>query len=354
MIIPPLRLDFRVLAQEVEAQCLHALQFVHHCFVRRRRVQSLHPVALIQQTVEQNRLTVQAEARNAVRIRLTRPLPHGKVAFHLVLRQRNFHIVEERIVWRPAVQRLFRQLQGNTRLMMNRRVPRQGDFPAVCGHAKGHKAVGTDRDGKTNRARRHVRRNRQLLHIAVRHAFQPDGLPNAALRGIEHAAGGQFLLAARLNAAVGRILHGDMQRIFAVPQIVGDIQRKRPVAAAVPPDLPMIDENHAVIVHRAEMQQHAPAIPIRRRKHAPIVQPLIRLKRPPNARSCRLRRIRHEDFAVPRMGQGFIRRNGVRPRTIEIQKAVSAQRRTRIFRERNHERLPFRLFMTIVAHPPEK
>ncbi len=122
----------------------------------------------------------------------------------------------------------------------------------------------------------------------------------------------------------------------------------------MPPDLPMIDENHAVIVHRAEMQQHAPAIPIRRRKHALIVQPLIRLKRPPNARSCRLRRIRHEDFAVPRMGQGFIRRNGVRPRTIEIQEAVSAQRRTRIFRERNHERLPFRLFMTIVAHPPEK
>ena len=145
-----------------------------------------------------------------------------------------------------------------------------------------------------------------------------------------------------------------MQRIFAVLQIVGDIQRKRPVAAAVPPDLPMIDENHAVIVHRAEMQQHAPASPIRRRKQALIVQPLIRLKRPPNARSCRLRRIRHKNFSVPRIGQGFIRRNGVRPRTVEVQEAVSAQRRTRIFRERNHERLPFRLFMTIVAHPPEK
>ena len=203
-------------------------------------------------------------------------------------------------------------------------------------------------------ARRDVRRYRHLLHIAIRHALHPDGLPDAALRGIEHAAGGQLLLAARLNAAVGRILHGDMQRIFARLQIVGDVQRKRPVAAAVPPDLPMIDENHAVVVHRAEMQQHAPTAPLRRRKWTLIVQPLIRLKRPPNARSCRLRRIRHEDFAVPRSGQGFILRDGVRPQAVEVLEAVAAQCRTRIFRERNHERLPFRLSASIVAHPPEK
>ena len=53
MVIPPLRLDLRVFAQQVEAQFLDGLQFVHHRRVGRRGIQALRPVALVEQTVQQ-------------------------------------------------------------------------------------------------------------------------------------------------------------------------------------------------------------------------------------------------------------------------------------------------------------
>ena len=82
VVVPALRLDLCVLAQQVVAQRLYLAQFPLHRRIRGRSVQPFRPVALIQQTVEQNGLVVQAKAQHALCVRCAAPLAQGKVAVH--------------------------------------------------------------------------------------------------------------------------------------------------------------------------------------------------------------------------------------------------------------------------------
>ena len=182
-----------------------------------------------------------------------------------------------------------------------------------------------------------VRGNGQGLDIVFRHTFQPDRLPDAALGRVEHAARLQGLLAPRLCAGVGGVLHRHPQAVAAgAVELLRDIQRKRPVAAPVSAHQMAIDLHRAGIVHRAEVQQHPAALPGRRSKPAVIVQPLAGLQSAPHPGSFCFRRVGHQNVAVPRSGAVRRGRDGILPQAVEVFVAVPAHGRAGVFGQRVH------------------
>ena len=80
MVVPALRLDFGVLAQQVEAQLPHGVQFVLYGGVGGRGVKAVGPIALVQQAVEQDGPAVQEKPPDALCILFTLPLAEGEIA----------------------------------------------------------------------------------------------------------------------------------------------------------------------------------------------------------------------------------------------------------------------------------
>ena len=285
VVIPALRLDLGVLAQQVEAQRFHLAELPLHGCVRGRGIQALRPVALIQQAVEQDGLVVQAEAQHPVGVRCTAPLAQGKVTVHRVelgflpLVGAHRQVVKEGRVRAPWEEMLFRDVQGHFAVLVGLvAAPVLGD-----GHAPGpHHGPQVDRTAGLCRVHPHrhragvvVRGDGQGLDVVVRHPLQPDGLPDAALGRVEHPAGPEGLLASRLRTGAGGVLHRHPEGVMALrAEQVGNVQRKGPVAAPVSPGQTAIHLHRAGVVHCPEVEQDAPALARWGREGAVVVEPL--------------------------------------------------------------------------------
>ena len=344
MVVPALGFDLRVLAQEVEAQLLHGLQFVDHRRVGGRSVEAFRPVALVQQAVQQNRLPVQAEAQDALLVRLTAPFPQREIAVHRVealfaaLRRAHGQVVEEGAGRAPREEVLLRDGQGHLAVLAGLvAAPVLGDGHAARPHhgpevrrAAGLGRVGLDRYG----AGIVVRGDGQGLDVVVRHPLQPDGLPDAALGRVEHPAGLERLLAPRLVPGTGGVLHSHPQAVVVGVQRVGDVERKGPVAAPVAAHQMPVDLHRAGVIHGPEVEQHPAALPCGRGKAAVVVEPLAGPERPPHTGGFCLRGVGYQDVAVP-LGRELGRFcDGVLPHTVQALEAVPPQRGAGVFRQR--------------------
>ena len=304
VVVPALRLDLCVLAQQVVAQRLYLAQLPFHRRIRGRGVQSLRPVALIQQAVEQDGLVVQAEAQHAPCVRCAAPLAQGKVAVHgvellfLSLRSAHGQVVQKGRVRAPREEMLLRNMQRHLTVLVGLiTAPVLGNGHAPGAHhrpqvrrAAGCRGMGFHGHG----AGIIVRRNGERLDVIFRHALQPDRLPDAALRRVEHPAGLQSLLAPRLCAVAGGVLHRHPQAVAAgAVELRGDIQRKGPVAAPVAAHQMAVHLHGTGVVHRTKVQQHPSARPGGRRKISVVVQPLPGLQCAPNPGGAALRRVGH-------------------------------------------------------------
>ena len=304
VVVPALRLYLCVLAQQVIPQRLYLAQLPFHRRIRGRGVQSLRPVALIQQAVEQDRLVVQAEAQHAPCVRCAAPLAQGKVAVHGVelllpsLRGAHGQVIQKRGIRAPRKEMFLRDVQRHLAVPVR--------FVAAPVLGNGHAPGAHHRPQVRRTAGRRgmhfhghgagiiVRRNGERLDVIFRHALQPDRLPDAALRRVEHPTGLQSLLAPRLCAAAGGVLHRHPQAVAACAvELRGNIQRKGPVAAPVTAHQMAVHLHSAGIVHCAEMQQHPAARPGGRRKISVVVQPLPGLQCAPHPRGAALRRVGH-------------------------------------------------------------
>ena len=342
VVIPPLRLDLRVFAQQIEAQFLDGLQFMHHRRVGRRGIQALRPVALVEQTVQQEGPVVQAEAQHTLCIGRTAPLPQGEIAVHRVealflpLGRTDGQVVEEGAVRAPWEEMLLWDVQRHRAIPVGLVAA-----PVLCdGHAAGphhrpevHRPAGLCRAGPDGHGPGVVvRGDGQRLDVVVRHPLQPDGLPDAALGRVEHPAGFQRLFAPGLHPGPGGVLHSHPQAVVVGVQGLGDVERKGPVAAPVAAHQMPVDLHGAGVVHGTEVEQHPAPETGRRGKAA--VEPLAGLKGPPHAGSPRLRGIGHEDVALPLPGQLRRLRDGELPQTVQGFEAVPPQGRARVFRQR--------------------
>ena len=102
----------------------------------------------------------------------------------------------------------------------------------------------------------------RLNHMIARHSFQPDVLPDAALRGIPDVSAIDALLAAQLTAELAWIGNAyeqleRLQCIVRIRQTVGDVERKRCVSARVGAEQPPVAPDGAHRIDRLEMQQYA-------------------------------------------------------------------------------------------------
>ena len=223
---------------------------------------------------------------------------HGVELFFLSLRGAHGQVVQKGRVRAPWEEMLLRNMQRHFTVLAGliaAPVLGNGHTPGAHYSPQVRRAAGCRGMGfHGHRAGIIVRRNGERLDVIFRHALQPDGLPDAALRGVEHPAGLQSLLTPRLCTVAGGVLHRHPQAVAAgAVELRGDIQRKGPVAAPVAAHQMAVHLHGAGAVHRTEVQQHPSARPGGRRKVPVVVQPLSGLQRAPHPGGAALRGVRH-------------------------------------------------------------
>ena len=130
--------------------------------------------------------------------------------------------------------------------------------------------------------------------------FQPHRLPDAAGWRVPDAARFADLLASRLRAGVGRVpdRNHDFLRVGRL-QHSGNVEAESVVSAAMAADLPAIDENRGLLIHRAKAQNHTFLGPaLGHRESAPVPEAILVADRLHHTRESRLNRKRHEDFLI--------------------------------------------------------
>ena len=329
VIVPAQRLDFYVLAQHVEAAALHRFDVMYHRLVRGRREKPVRVIALIEQTVVEEGDVVQAEHLMAVVLDI-RELAHGKIALHMVLAAGDVQRVEIRIVRRPGVE------TGERNDAHAALCPAPGDKRAVlAAHVAcdGGTALAGGLQLNTHARVVKLRRDAQGHDMYLRHALEPDRLPDAALRGVPHAAALVALLAVGKGGVVGVVAHRHTKDVLPLAQQARDIRGKRPVPAGVLHGGNAVHEHLRDLIHRAEVQQHAVLPETVRQREAPaIMEKFVLCRTARGTGERRFRRKRHDDLAVPYLRLVAGRRNGVIPDAVEIVKALPPQLRAGIFR----------------------
>ena len=171
------------------------------------------------------------------------------------------------------------------------------------------------------------------MDIVLRHALEPDRLPDAALRRVPDAVRVQRLLAARELGLIRCVAHAHEDRVF-LGQHLGDVHRERQVAARVRGQLHAVAPHGRGLVDRAEVQQHAADVePVRQRDRADVPQVFFRLQDVSHTGQLALGREGHEDRAVGLRRLLRARRDRVAPRAVEIQVAVAHHLRPGILRQ---------------------
>ena len=337
VVIPALGFDLGMLAQQIEAQLFDPLQLLLYRCIGRGRVQTFRPVSLVQQTVQQQGLTIQAEAQHPLAVRRTAPFAQRKVAVDLVAARNSYaQVIEERMVRTPGEEVLLRDIQHQFPLLVGLvAAPVLGNADAAGPHSSPEVYRAAGLAGvypHPDLALVKVRLHSQGADVVVRDPLQPDGLPDAALCRVEHSAWVQGLLASGAGAAVGGVLHGDPKLVIpGGTEQVGDIQCKRPVAALVFPGLLTVHPYRAAVVHCTKVQKHPSALTGWGRKTAAVVQPLAGFQGAVDPGGTALRRVGNEDLSVPLRRQLCCRSNCVLPAAVQIFKAVPPQGWTGVF-----------------------
>ena len=180
-----------------------------------------------------------------------------------------------------------------------------------------------------------VRRDAKGAHIALRHAFDPYALPDAALRRVPDAAALRLLLAAGVEALIGVVRHTYDDGKLPFAEGFGDLRVKGQIAADVRDDVDAVHPDVRGLIHGAEVQDHTPAgKALGQRERAAIPEVLSALKRLLHAGERRFRRKGHGDITVECFRDGPVRRDGVFPQAVEAHPAFADELRARVFRQR--------------------
>ncbi len=111
--------------------------------------------------------------------------------------------------------------------------------------------------------------------------FQPDGLPDARDRRVPDEIGLEHLLAALDGLCVAGVVDGHDQLILTLPERLADVKGEGIIAPLMRANRGTVDENPAGPIHRAKVQQDAPAPPVGiKGEGSAVPQPLIRLELP--------------------------------------------------------------------------
>ena len=328
-VVPARRLHLHVLARQVEAHRLRRLDVVAQRLVRRRRVEPVRPPALVQRPVLEQRAVVQEQPVDAGLVFPHLDLAQPRVALHHVVAEPHLEVIEVRRVGRPRLRRgqLQQQLATRRPRRLRHRLP-------TVEHA--HRCLARALHRHAERGGVEVGHDHEARDVGRGHLLEPRRLPDAADRGVHDAARLQHLLAARLRAAVGCVVHahGDLLRAGR-PQRVGDVERERVIAAAVLADRLAVHPHSRLPVDRAEVQQHAVAGARGDLERAAVPQVLVGRQRLRDAAQRRLEREGDEDLALELRGPRCVARDdGVVPQAVQRLPVRALQLRPRVLRQR--------------------
>ncbi len=295
----PRILQLLVLPGPVEPHVHCHFDVVLHRRVRRRRDRRLHPIPLIEHHLQIRRPPVQMKPPvldqnrpvaviRAHPVQHLRPLPQFELdVVQVPLPDPPLHrIVHEQPQVPPLAHQRHRPRRHHPVPILDRRRQRQSRRRPRHLHVERHVPV-------------HHRRRPQLVQIRRPRRLHPDRLPDPRRPRIENppALRLPILLPARDVAVLRRILrpHHDHLRP-ARRQEIGHVDLERHVPALVLARQPPVHPDHRPVVHRAEVQQHPPPRPARRRRHRPPVPHPRVERRVPDPRQLRLERVRDGDL----------------------------------------------------------
>ena len=319
-----------MLPDHVEAQFLQLDDVVLQSFLSGRGQQALRPVALVQNAVEEHRLVVHEETQDALAVAIHAELAHAEVGVHSVSAVGGLQIVQVGGIGSPGLA----LAQGDDLILVDSHFCFSHHAAFVQdADLGGAGAVGEDMDADSLLVEQG--RDLDLLDVVSGNAFQPDGLPDAALGGVEQgtplAGAVQLLLAAGMGLLFGGILNGQGQNVFAVIQICGDVEGEGIVAALVAADFCAVDENGTFLIDSAKVQDDAILLEtFGQGKDLAVVQVVRRLNDLLNTGQQGFGRVGNQNGAVVTVSGGSLV-DAVFPVAVQIQETVTNHAGTGIF-----------------------
>ena len=155
------------------------------------------------------------------------------------------------------------------------------------------------------------------LDVIVRYPFAPDGLPDAALRGVPDAAAMTALLAARELGGFQIVprLHDEL--VIARAQEGCEICGKGRVATYMLQDILTVAEDFCPLVARADVQKKPHTCrDCRDCQHSAVPEHFSGMQCPVDPRELRFRRKRNENFVVPGVRSHVRFRDGIVPEAV--------------------------------------
>ena len=246
VVVKLLRLDLDVLAQGVEAQGLHGQDVLLVGLRHGGGVEPVAPVALIQYAVEEIRLSVEAEARDAVEA-LDGERAQRKIGVHPVLAALQRELVQPRGLRAPEL--CVGHRDADAAVNEREALPLQQDAALVDALGLDLRPVGTGAD-------------LQSADMALRHRLQPHRLPDARAGRIPHAAALPALLPPGI-AGIQIVDRRDAQLVLPLAQGLGHIDAEGQIGVVMSAELPAVERDDGETADRAEVQQHPPPAPAR-------------------------------------------------------------------------------------------
>ena len=186
------------------------------------------------------------------------------------------------------------------------------------------------------------RRDHDAFQIRLRHPFHPDTLPDAALRGVKHAARRKALLSAALPVCVRLIAYFDGKFVLSCFEIRRKIHRKREIPSEMASCTLSVAVNHRILIHRAELQQQTFSVRnFGKLNRTEVPQIFFWKQLPLHTGRIALWGKRDENFSVPLFWHFLRFRERILPPSVQILPVFPAHLRTRVFRKRE---LFFRIF----------
>ena len=335
VVVPAGRFDLHMLADHVVAQLLGLHDVIAQRLVRGGSVEPVGPPSLVEGSELEEGPVVEHQPRDVVAVAARRELAHGRVARHAVhdaavVAQRNLQVVEEGALGTPELRFGNGKFHGGA----GQRLGRGDGLAAVIEHDLDAVARGRFREGHLDCEALVVEVGRGLHaeDVALRHGFEPDGLPDAAHGRVPDAARIVRLLAARLESLFGGVPDTDAERVAALSERRGDVEVEGGVAAGVGADGRAVHPDIGLPVRGADVEQDAAAAPRGRNREAALVpEAAVGAGAFADAREGRLRGKGHEDLAVEMLGFAPDGEDRIVPKPVEVLPCVAHELRTRVF-----------------------
>ena len=245
VVIEQLRLNLDVLTQHVKAKCLHRQNILFKSLCIGRRIKAVTPISLIQQAVEEIRLSVQAKTRNPVD-RLHRQRTKGKIALHPIFSGYNCKVIQIRCFRAPPLRLLQCEVYFPVMDCVFLPIHQQrAVFDAFC---RNFRPVfpGADFDAG---------------YILQRHRLQPHRLPDAGTGCIPHTSPVSALLPPGILQ--GKVIEGaDFKAVAAFTQNIRYFRRKRQISVLGTAYFPAVNQHNSVTAHSSEMEQDPLSLPL--------------------------------------------------------------------------------------------